>query len=219
MLLSGVAGGLVSSTAVTLNMARLARQHPEREKLFAAGIMLASGMMMLRVIVVVGIINIALLQIITVPLILAVLAQAAVASVLGNWARGDHEAAGALELRNPFDLGVVLEFGALLALIMALAQGISTWAGAKGAIALAAVSGIVDVDAISISMARLAPRGLDAESAAYAILVAVTVNSATKVVLGSTAGGLRLGKLLAAGLAAAFIAGAVGLRRRLADMK
>jgi uncharacterized membrane protein (DUF4010 family) len=211
VLLSGLAGGLVSSTAVTLNMARLAREHPDRERLFAAGIMLASGVMMLRVLVVVGIINVALLQYLAVPLLLAVLAQAAVAGMLCGWTRDDHEAASAIELRNPFDLGVVLEFGALLALIMALAKGFSTWAGAKGAIALAAVSGLVDVDAISISLARLAPQGLDAESAAYAILIAVTVNSATKVVLGSTAGGLELGKLLGAGLAAAFVAGALGL--------
>jgi len=211
VLLSGLAGGLVSSTAVTLSMARLARKHSARQKLFAAGIMLASGMMMLRVLVVVGIINVALLQILAVPLILAVLAQAAVAGVLGNWARDDREALAPLALKNPFDLGVVLEFGALLALIMALAKGISAWAGSEGAMVLAAVSGLVDVDAISISLARLAPEGLDARSAAFAILIAVTINSATKVVLGSTAGGLALGKLLAWGLAAAFVAGAVGL--------
>lgn len=211
VLLSGLAGGLVSSTAVTLSMARLAREHRDREKLFAAGIMLASAVMMLRVLVVVGIINVALLQILALPLLLAVLAQAGVAAVLGDWRHGDREAAGALTLRNPFDLGVVLEFGALLALIMALAKGISTWAGSKGAIGLAAVSGIVDVDAISISLARLAPDGLDAASAAVAILVAVAVNSLTKVVLGSTTGTLGLGKLLGAGLAAALVAGAAGL--------
>jgi uncharacterized membrane protein (DUF4010 family) len=164
----------------------------------------------MRVLVVVGIINLALLPLIAVPLLLAVLTQAAIAGVLGNWARDDKEAAGTLELRNPFELGVVLEFGALLALIMALAKGISTWAGSKGAIALAAVSGIVDADAISISLARLAPQGLDADAAALAILVAVVVNSGTKVVLGTTAGGVRLGKILAAGLTAAFVAGAAG---------
>ena len=211
VLLSGLAGGLVSSTAVTLNMARLAREHPERERLFAAGIMLASAVMMVRVVVIIGIINAALLQILAVPLVLAVLAQAVVAGLLGNWARDDHEAAGALELRNPFDLGVVLEFGALLALIMALAKDVATWAGSSGAVALAAASGIVDVDAISISLARLAPGRLDADAAALAILVAVVVNSGTKVVLGTTAGGASLGKLLGAGLAAAFVAGALGL--------
>lgn len=211
VLLSGIAGGLVSSTAVTLSMARLAREHRAREKLFAAGIILASAMMMMRVLVVIGVINIALLDILALPLLLAVVAQVIAAGVLGNWSRDDASVGGALELRNPFELRVVLEFGALLALIMALAKVIATWAGSKGAYALAAVSGIVDVDAVSISLARIAPHGLSADDAAYAILVAVIMNSATKVVLGSTAGGVRLGKLLAYGLAAAFSAGAIGV--------
>ena len=166
VLLSGLAGGLVSSTAVTLNMARLAREHPEREKLFAAAIMLASAVMMLRVLVLVGLINMPLLQILAVPLLLAVLAQAGVAGLLGNWARDDsHTADEPLALKNPFDLSVVLEFGALLAIIMALAKGVAAWAGSEGAYALAAVSGLLDVDAISLSLARLAPGGLDARSA------------------------------------------------------
>ena len=210
VLLSGLAGGLVSSTAVTLSMARLVRQHGDRLRLFAAAIILAGAMMMLRVLVIVGIINAALLQLIAPPLILAVLAQAAIAGALGNWARDD-AATAPLELKNPFDLSVVLEFGALLAIIMVLAKGIAAWAGAKGAIALAAVSGVLDVDAITLSMARLAPDGLDADSAAFAILVAVGVNSAAKVVLAATAGGLKLGSLLAWALGGAFAAAALGL--------
>ena len=210
VLLSGLAGGLVSSTAVTLSMARLARQHHERLRLFAAAIILASAMMMLRVLVIVGIINAALLQLIAPPIVLAVLAQAAMAGALGNWARDD-AATAPLELKNPFDLSVVLEFGALLAIVMVLAKGIAAWAGSKGAIALAAVSGVLDVDAITLSMARLAPDGLDADSAAIAILVAVGVNSAAKVALATTAGGLKLGTLLAWALGAAFAAAALGL--------
>jgi uncharacterized membrane protein (DUF4010 family) len=210
VLLSGLAGGLVSSTAVTLNMARLARDHPQRAKLFAAAIMLASAVMMLRVAVLVGLINTPLLQILAVPLLLAALAQAGVAGLLGNWARGDSQTAE-LALKNPFDLKVVLEFGAILAIIMALTKGVAAWAGSEGTYALAAVSGLLDVDAISLSLARLAPGGLDARSAGFAIHIAVVANSAAKVVLGSTAGGIGLGKLLAAGLAAAFVAGAVGL--------
>jgi uncharacterized membrane protein (DUF4010 family) len=211
VLLSGLAGGLVSSTAVTLNMARLASEHHDREKLFAAAIMLASAVMMLRVIILIGIINVALLQIIALPLALAALAQAGVAGLFGNGARNDAQAANALELRNPFELRVVLEFGAILAIVMALTKGIAAWAGSEGAFALAAISGLVDVDAISLSLARLAPGGLDERSAGLAILVAVTANSAAKVGLAMTAGGLRLGKLLAWGLAAALAAGVAGL--------
>jgi uncharacterized membrane protein (DUF4010 family) len=210
VLLSGIAGGLVSSTAITLNMARLARKHPGRERLFVAAILLASATMMLRVVVIAGLVNAALLPALAVPLVFAALAQGAVAAFYAGSAHGDTKAEGALALRNPFDFGVVLEFGALLALIMALAKWATIWAGARGTIALAAVSGLVDVDAISISLARLAPLQLDAGSAVLGLIVAVASNSLAKLALAVTAGGLALGRLIAWGLAAAFAAGIAG---------
>ena len=79
VLLSGLVGGLVSSTAVTLNMAHLARQHPAHTRSFAAATMLAGAMMMLRVLVVVAAVNIALLPSLALPLIFGALAQ------VGSW--------------------------------------------------------------------------------------------------------------------------------------
>ncbi len=211
ILLSGLAGGLVSSTAVTLNMARLSKEHGDRTRLFAAAIILASAVMMVRAMFLIGIVNAAVLPVIAAPLILAVLAQVCMAGVLGNWARNDGPVDQPLELKNPFDLLVVLEFGALLTLVMLLSKMLAAKAGSAGAYALAAVSGIVDVDAISLSLARLAPEGLSVETAGYAVLIAVSANSLTKVVLGWTTGGRSLGKLLSLALAGAFAAGAIGL--------
>ena len=116
-----------------------------------------------------------------------------------------------LTLTNPLDLAAVLQFGALLALIMALANGIAAWAGSAGTFALAAISGAVDVDAISLSMARLAPVPLDATTAAAAILIAVAANSISKLALASLTGGRRFAGLLAPVLAATLLAGALGL--------
>jgi len=209
--LSGIAGGLVSSTATTLNMGRLARQHTERTKLFAAAIMLSSAVMMLRVIFLVGVVNASLLQFIAPPLLLAVLAQGVLAGYLGNWTRSAATVDQPLTLKNPFDLGVVLAFGALLAIIMVLTKLLAAWAGAGGAFALAAVSGTFDVDAISLLLARLVPGGLDANTAVYAILIAIVANSLTKIGLAWTTGGTLLGKLFAGGVAAALVAGGIGL--------
>ena len=211
VLVSGIAGGLVSSTATTINMARLARQHAERTRLFAAAILLSSAVMMLRVIFLVGVVNASLLQLIVPPLVLAVLAQVFLGGALGNWARSEETVDQPLVLKNPFDLGVVLSFGALLAVIMMLTKLLAEWAGASGAFALAAISGTFDVDAISLSLARLVPSELDANTAAYAILIAVTANSMTKIALAWTTGGAALGKLFAGGVAAALAAGVIGL--------
>jgi uncharacterized membrane protein (DUF4010 family) len=209
--LSGIAGGLVSSTATTLNMGRLARQHAERTKLFAAAILLSSAVMMLRAIFLVGVVNASLLQFVAPPLVLAVLAQGVLAGYLGNWTRSAATVDQPLSLKNPFDLGVVLAFSALLAIIMALTKLLAAWAGAGGAITLAAISGTFDVDAISLSLARLVPGGLDANTAACAILVAVIANSLTKIALAWTTGGAALGRLFAGGVAAALVSGGIGL--------
>ncbi|MFA5900380.1 MAG: MgtC/SapB family protein [Hyphomicrobium sp.] len=211
ILLSGLAGGLVSSTAVTLNMAHLAREHPSHRETFAAATMLAGGMMMLRVLVVVGVVNAALLVKLVPGLMLAAAAQAGFGALLAWRAGTDAEEQEPLALRNPFDFLAVLQFGALLAVIMALANGVAAWAGSAGAYALAAVSGIVDVDAISLSMARLAPDRLSADSAVIAILIAVGVNTISKVALASSAGGWSYARLLAPVLGATLIAGGLGM--------
>lgn len=211
ILLSGVAGGLVSSTAVTLNMAHLAREHPSHREMCAAAIMLAGAMMMLRVMVVVAVANTALLPTIAPALALGALTQAGFGALLAWRAGADEGAAAPLALSNPFDLSSVLQFGALLAVIMALANGVAAWAGSAGAYVLAAASGILDVDAISLSMARLAPDRLAAISAVIAILIAVAVNSTSKVVLATSAGGWAFSRMLAPVLGATLLAGAAGL--------
>jgi uncharacterized membrane protein (DUF4010 family) len=211
ILLSGLAGGLVSSTAVTLNMAHLAREHSAHREMFAASTMLAGAMMMMRVLVVVSVVNVALVAKLAPALLLGMATQAVFAALLAWRAGNSAEAASPLSLRNPIEFGSVLQFGALLAVIMVLAKGAEVWAGSAGAYALAAVSGVLDVDAISLSMARLAPDGLDATSAVIAILIAVAVNSISKVGLAWSAGGQTYGKLLVPGLAATLFAGAVGL--------
>jgi len=211
VLLSGLAGGLVSSTAVALNMARLARADGARCNVFAAGVLVASAVMMLRVLVIVGVVNIALLPPLAAPLVLGALALAGIAGYLANWGREDCPVGKPLALHNPFELRVVLEFGLLLAVIMAAAKLLSAWAGSNGAMVLAAISGFVDVDAISISLARLAPQGLAPDSAVWAILVAVVANSLTKIALGTAAGGFKFGKVVARGIAASLAVGALGL--------
>jgi uncharacterized membrane protein (DUF4010 family) len=210
ILFSGLAGGLVSSTAVTLNIAHLARQHPDHQQMFAAATMLAGAMMMLRVLVVVAAVNFALVPSLAPVLVAGALAQAGFGVLLAKRAGDNADGDAALKLKNPLDLPAVLTFGALLAVIMALANGLAVWAGSAGAYALAAASGIVDVDAISLSMARLTPKRLDATSAIIAILIAVAVNSVAKVVLASSTAGMAFARLLVPVLAATLIAGATG---------
>ena len=208
VLLGAVAGGLVSSTAVTLNFARLADEHPEREPLLRAGVLFSSVTMMARVAVVAGLFNAALLPALLPPL-------GAASLVFLTWgfllvrATGPSRESHTLVLTSPFEMETVLKFGALLATVMLASKALTRFAGPAGAYAVAAASGVVDVDAITMSMARLGGQELGLESAAGAILIAVAVSSLTKSALAWSAGNASVGRRLGVCMAAGVLAGAV----------
>jgi uncharacterized membrane protein (DUF4010 family) len=104
-------------------------------------------------------------------------------------------------------LGIVLGFGVILTVVMVLAKALTLWTGTTTVMALAAASGIADVDAITLSMARLGRADLAVETAALAILLALVVNSVSKAVLAIITGGRIFGAVLVAGTTFAIVAG------------
>ncbi|MGD9802212.1 MAG: MgtC/SapB family protein [Hyphomicrobiaceae bacterium] len=198
--LTGLAGGLASSTAATLALGKLARSHPEKAALMAGGAMLAGATMMVRVAVVAGVIAPALLTIVLLPLLAAALVTAIAAFVLlvrGKSNDSDNNDDTEIAVGNPLDLAAVLKFGVLLTVIGFAANVATKLAGSTGAYLLAALSGIAEVDAITLSMARLAGHGLDLGIAALAVLIAATANTVSKIVIGWVAGGAAFGKWMA----------------------
>lgn len=216
--LTGIAGGLVSSTAVTVTLARLAKENPVLSRVCLSGMAFSSGTMVLRVLVIVALLNGTLLTWLWAPL--------AAASVT-LWASGfffmshgpvDKGGATPLKLGNPFELSTVLKFGALLAVIVFVAKVLAATVGPQAILALAAVSGIADVDAITLSMTELARSSLGPVVAALAILVALAVNTVTKVLYAWIGGGRPIGLRFAfissltlfAGVAAFFLGQSLG---------
>ena len=209
--LTGLAGGLASSTAATLTLARFAGEQPERTSLMVGGALLAGATMMARVAIVAGVVEKQLLSRLLLPLALAALVSGLIGLVLISRSRsaGNKEKAE-IELGNPLDMPAVLKFGALLMAVGVLTHIATASAGQTGAYALAALSGIADVDAITLSMARLAGGSLDIQVAAIAVLIAVTVNTIAKTVLGWIAGGRAFGQRMAVAALVALAAGAMG---------
>jgi uncharacterized membrane protein (DUF4010 family) len=211
IIMTGIAGGLVSSTAVTMTLAKLARDHPVQSRLCLAGMVMASGMMVLRVLTVVGVLNGELLAAIWAPLV----AGGAVLWLSGAFFVGrdpaDNGTRPALKLVNPFELKEVLMWGAAIAVITLLSKAASVWLGGQGVLASAAVVGIIDVDAITLSMTELARGSLGINWAAAALLLAIAVNTVTKAVYAWIGGGQPIGTryLLIAGLA--LVAGILAL--------
>jgi len=192
LLLTAFFGGLTSSTAVTVAFARMARRDAARSTWLAAGIGIAAATMAPRLLVEVAAVERSLVPALLAPLAALALVPLAIAAVLSRRAPSPSSPEG-LELRNPLQLGPAVVYGAALALVFVLVRAADAWLGEGGVYLLAALSGLTDVDAVSLSMARMAPDALDPTVAARAIVVAALANTAVKATLAAALGGRRLG--------------------------
>ena len=189
VLLAALAGGLVSSTAVTMSSARRAAGGEGLPRLLAAGVAAASAVSFLRVIAIVTVMNPGLLALIAPPLGVATLAAAAYAAA-AVYRQGDSkdDAPPSAGLKNPFSFWPVVGFAIFLGVIILLGRVIGISFGASGALIVAAAVGLADVDSISVSMARLVPEPLSAFGASAAILAAVASNMLSKLVIAAIVG-------------------------------
>jgi uncharacterized membrane protein (DUF4010 family) len=209
---ASMAGALVSSTAVTLNLARQQREAPAPARL-AGSALLASVVMAGRIAAVVAALSAPLLARLALPLaVFGVIAIAAGGLLI--WRGGRSEAPNAESaLKSPLDLPVAFKFAALLAVLMAASKILAGLYGEGALIPVSALAGLADVDAVALTVGRLAGTGADLSLCALAMLLAAAVNSGTRTVIASFvgrgmfavyyAGGTALA-LIGAGIAAAW---------------
>ena len=201
LLVTGLAGGLAASTAVTLQLSRVARGNGEAVPALASGVLLACGTMLPRMVLVASLLNRELLEFLAVPAL--AMALVVYLPILVYWRRARQARVDLPSpLKNPFEWRSALGFGGLLAVIMLLGEALRQSFGERGVIALAAASGVTDVDAITLSLARMSSGELAPSVAAFAMILAAAVNNATKGamawVLGGSALGIRVGTVLLA---------------------
>ena len=213
--LTGLFGGLVSSTAVTLSLARRSRE-PGGARLadaLAVGILLSWTVMFVRIAIVAGLLAPDLLAPIGVPLALLTLVALATAGARQRRIRGS--AASAEEevpLRNPFSLTAAVRFALLFAAVLLVVAIAQRWAPRSGVVLVAALAGATDVDAITLSLAGSAAGGeLDIGLAAMAILIAALSNTAVKLGMTWTLGAPALRRPVAIAGALLLVAGAASL--------
>lgn len=182
VLLAALAGGLVSSTAVTMTSARRAAAGEGAPRLLAAGVAVATAVSFLRVIALAVALKPALLPLIAPPLVAATLVAGIYAAVTVYWRdHGEGGASAVADFKNPFSLWPVIGFAVFLGFIIVLGRLVSETFGAGGALAGAAAIGLADVDSITVSMAQLVPTPLSVRDAGAAILVAVVSNMVSKL--------------------------------------
>jgi uncharacterized membrane protein (DUF4010 family) len=205
---TGVLGGLASSTAATLALARHAHKQPALVVAAAAGILAACAVMFVRMAVLAVSIQPALALRLGAPLVLTGVLMFGLA--IWQWRRrGASVASGAdMETVAPFDLGTALGFGAFLAVMAVLIPAVQQWLGTPGVYALAALSGVADVDATVISVSRLhSDTGLSATTTVLALALTALTNMVTKAAIAWTTGGAALGWLVLRGYAITIVVG------------
>lgn len=210
--LTGLFGGVVSSTAVTLSFARRSRDEPDDAALadaLAAGILLAWAVMFVRVAVEVSVVHPALLSELAVPLGALALASGIAAAIAYQRADRTPQPDGDVPLHNPFSLMAAIRFASIFAVVLLVVSLVQHYAPGRGLYGVAALAGLTDVDAITLSMAGTARDGsVPGATAAGAILVAAITNTLVKLALAVGLGGGALARRLGAATAGLVAAGA-----------
>lgn len=207
-LLTGLLGGLASSTALTLVFAKQAQAAPQAAPALAAGIVAAWAVMVVRIAVLVLILH--------PPLFLALAASLAGAAAvaigcgLWLWRAASEKTSEAPPLGNPLELWSALKIVALIVAVLLLSKLLDDALGVAGLYLLAAVSGLADVDAITLSAARLTQGGLDIAAGATVVLIAAGVNTLVKAGLAVVLGGRAMALRILPATVAMLAAGAVG---------
>ena len=205
---AGLFGGLVSSTAVTLALARRSRERAGMGTVLGVAILIAWSTMAVRVLVEVAVVERALV----VPLLAPLAAFLVPAVVAAAWAWRRLPAAGpvpGVELDNPFRLGAAIRIALLFAVVLLGVRLAQLHLPASGVYVVAAIAGATDVDAITLSLAREASAGLDPRVAARAVVLACASNTLIKLGMALFLGDGALRRVC--GVAAVVMLGGAGL--------
>lgn len=206
LLLTALLGGMVSSTAMTLTLSRM-HDGQRLQRLLASGLLATSGMMFPRILLEVGVVNPTLLPRLMLPMAAATLVYAAGAFLYYRHTTQETLQNTEPPLKNPFELGPALRFGALLLLILLMVNAAQHWLGDTGIYLVALVAGLSDVDAITLSLAGNALGELNGQVAVEGIFLAALSNSLVKGGLVFMVGGRQLAGLTLPFMAAGLLTG------------
>jgi uncharacterized membrane protein (DUF4010 family) len=180
VVLAALLGGAYSSTVTTVVMARRAKLE-EHSHLFAGGILIACGVMYVRLVILLALFNRQLMALVYIPFL-----AIAVLAVGGGWLwtrRADKSAQAVQresEPKNPLDLVTALVFAGLFLVMLVATQLAVTYMGRTGVNTLAAIMGVSDVDPFIMGLTQAAGTLTPLKEAAVAVAIAAASNSAVK---------------------------------------
>lgn len=200
--LAGLLSGFVSSTATIGVMGSRARARPELCRRAVAAAVLSTVATFAQMAAVLAVTDVPTLGVLAVPLLAGGMAALAVGGVV-VWRSRD--GASGLDVEGDaaaFSLKSALLLGATIALVQLVAAALQTWLGQRGLLVAAAAAGFADTHAPAVSLASLAADGSIASSQTlWPILLALSTNTVSKVVVAVLGGGRAFARPVVAGLA------------------
>jgi len=206
ILLSGIFGGLASSTALTVSFARLAKRRPRLSDLLATGTVLAQAVTLPRMLAVIWFVS-QPLALSTLPPLTAMTLVVLAGGLLLHWRTTVQVRKAPRSLGPPFRFKETLQFGVLLIVITLLSAAIHQHFGAAGLYLVAVLGALTNLTAVTLSIAQLANNGIPIDIATNALVLAAIVGGLFKGVLAGWLGGRRLGLLVSVVTAVAGLAG------------
>ncbi len=195
---TGLVGGLASSTATTLAFSRRSQDEPELSGRYALAVVVACTVMLARMLVVVAVINADLAASLLVPLALLAVPGVGFALWAGLFNRKPGAAVATPHLHNPLTLGIAIKFGVIYAVVAFLVKAITHAGLHAGLLPLSFVSGLTDVDAMTLLMANGRNDGSVAPAlATQAVVLAALGNSVLKAGFALTLGSPTLRRQVA----------------------
>lgn len=210
--LTGVLGGLVSSTATTVSLAGRSKGNPGLSSILVRGIVLASCVMFPRVLVEVGVIYPPLLRMVSIPIGAMLLVSLGFVLYLWRGRRADEqEDREEVKVSNPLRLPTAITFALAFSVVLIAVRAANDFFGDAGVYVASALAGLTDVDAITLSASELASTGqLQPQVAAMAVVLATLVNTAAKAVMVWFLGASELRRTVMRAFGLVLITGIVG---------
>ena len=200
ILFTGLIGGLVSSTAVAATFSSLSKTNRSLIPEYAAGIVGASAIMFPRITFLAGIVNLQFTKYLIMPFLTAFLMGIFFAYRISNLER---EERAKVKVKNPYELSNAIKFSMFYAFILFISRNTLKYLGDYGLYIVAAVSGLSDVDAITLSVSKLFTASeVSLLTGIVTVIVAATVNTFLKWFLTISMGSRELFKLVTPGFIA-----------------
>jgi uncharacterized membrane protein (DUF4010 family) len=182
LMLSSLAGGIVSTTAVTMSLAERARSAPETSQLMGAAAVLGNAVQGPRLLLLLWVVDRSLAQSLALPLL-----AMAVAGVVGSWVlirRAGDTSEIDFPLQNPYSFGAALKFGLFFVAILLLVEVANRWLGNQGTMIASGIAGTTSTSAVALSVSDLVQQdALAPLVAAASIMIAISTNALTKWVM------------------------------------